>query len=184
MRAVVIGVLVAGCATTEPMRVPDLTLSGTSGPQLVLPRDLAAAKYTAFVFFAKGCGCFSAHQGRLRELANEFAPSGVRLVLVDPESGRTVDSDEHEVEARTLPAPIYLDPGAHLAKALHAEFATYVVVVDSAGKIRYRGGIDSDKSHLRGDATPYLRDALADLVAGREPKRAQTEPLGCVLETW
>jgi hypothetical protein len=185
MRALAIAlVLATGCAGQAAVRIPDVTLTATSGAPLVLPRDLAGARYTAFVFFAKGCGCFTAHQDRLRALADQFAPAGVRVVIVDPETGRTVDGDAHEAAGRTLPSPIYLDAGAHLAAALHAEFATYVVVVDAKGAVHYRGGIDSDKSHLRGDATPYLADALTDLVAGREPKRAQTEPLGCVLETW
>jgi hypothetical protein len=183
-KAILALVLAAGCAHPATMRVPDVTLSATAGPPMVLPRDLGTAKFTAFVFFAKGCGCFSAHQDRLREMSAKFAPAGVRIVFVDPETGRTATGDAQEAESRALPAAIYLDPGAQLAKALHAEFATYAVVVDAAGKVRYHGGLDSDKSHLRGDSTPYLADALTDLLAGREPRVAEAKTLGCVLETW
>ena len=84
---------------------------------------------------------------------------------------------------KSLGLPVVLDPDALLADALHAEYATYSVVLDAAGAIRYRGGIDSDKSFLRDDAIPYLRDALDDLLAGAAPRRAETEALGCVLGT-
>ena len=49
------------------------------------------------------------------------------------------------------------DPGATLAKELGAQYATYSVVLDADGRVRYHGGIDSDKNHLHDDATPYLR---------------------------
>ena len=55
------------------------------------------------------------------------------------------------------------------ADALGATFATYTVVVDSAGRVRYRGGIDSDKQWLSDGATLWLRDALDRLLAGGDP---------------
>ncbi len=173
----------AGCAAA-PMRVPAVSLPATSGPEVVLPRDLGAARFTVLVFFAKSCGCFEVHQDRLRGITERFAHDGVRLVIVDSESGRTVEGDAGIASQRALPWPIVLDRGAQLARALKAEFATYAVVLDPTGKVHYRGAIDSDKSHLRDDARSYLADALADLVAGREPATTQTEPLGCVLQTW
>ena len=79
---------------------------------------------------------------------------------------------------------MFLDPGAKLAAMLGAVYATYSVVVAADGTIEYRGGIDSDKSHLRDDRTNYLADALDDLTAGRRPRRAEAKTLGCALQTW
>ena len=68
-----------------------------------------------------------------------------------------------------------------IATAVGAESATYTVVVDRVGTIRYRGGIDSDRTHLTPDATPYLADALEDLLAGRAPRVPESRALGCAL---
>ncbi len=163
---------------------PNVALTATSGEVATYPRDLAASHFTVFVFFSKDCLCFGAHEARLRELVDKFGPHGVRFVLVDPETGRTIEGDAREVRQRNLPAPVFLDPGAKLASALGAVYATYSVVVDANGKIQYRGGIDSDKSHLRDDRTNYLADALDDLTAGRAPRRAEGKTLGCALQTW
>jgi hypothetical protein len=57
-------------------------------------------------------------------------------------------------------------------------------VLDEHARVHYRGGIDSDRTHLHEGAKPYLRDALEDLAAHREPRVAETEALGCTLETW
>jgi hypothetical protein len=163
--------------------VPQLTLTASSGEVTTLPRDLAAASFTVFVFFSQGCGCFEEHQARLRALQERFAARHVRFVIVDPEVGRTIEQDRSEAADRQLGA-IFLDPGAKLAHALGAEFATFTTVVDGNGRIRYRGGIDSDKSHLRDNATAYLANALDDLTSGREPRVAQTKALGCNLQMW
>ena len=69
-----------------------------------------------------------------------------------------------------------------MAESLGAEFASHTVVVDAAGQIRYSGGIDSDSTRLHDDAKLYLRDALDDLLAGKRPRVARSEALGCALE--
>jgi hypothetical protein len=58
------------------------------------------------------------------------------------------------------------------------------VVLDGEGRVRYRGGIDSDRTHLHEDATPFLRLALDDLLAGRPPRVAEGKTLGCSLQKW
>jgi|HubBroStandDraft_6_1064221.scaffolds.fasta_scaffold302615_3 hypothetical protein len=171
-------------ATLPTTRWPTVALASTSGEAATYPRDLAASHFTVFVFFAKDCPCFGAHEARLRELVDKFGPRGVRFVLVDSETGRTVDGDAREARQRNLPTPVFLDPGAKLANALGAVYATYSVVVDASGAIQYRGGIDSDKSHLRNDRINYLAEALDDLTAGRAPRRAEGKTLGCTLQTW
>jgi hypothetical protein len=185
--AVSLAVLVACAPATTPKPVvqwPTVALTGTSGEVATYPRDLAASPFTVFVFFSKDCLCFGAHEPRLRALVDKFSARGVRFVIVDPETGRTAEGDAREVHDRKLPAPVFLDPGARLASMLGAVYATYSVVVDSAGQIRYRGGIDADKTHLRADATPFLADALDDLTAGRSPRRAEGKTLGCALQMW
>ena len=96
----------------------------------------------------------------------------------------TAEFDAAEAARRGYPFPVLHDPGARLAWALGAEYATYAVVLDPEGRIRYHGGVDSDKGHLHDDAVPYVRNALDDLLAGRAPRVAEAKTLGCSLETW
>jgi len=55
------------------------------------------------------------------------------------------------------------------------------VVVDPAGRVVYAGGIDNERSHLTPSATPYLHDALDDILGGKPLRRAKGEALGCAL---
>ena len=102
------------------------------------------------------------------------------FLVVDPAPSATPAADAEE--SRTRGYPILLDRDGRLARAVDAEYATYSVVLDRAGRLVYRGGFDSDKSHLREDRTPFLADALDDLIAGRPVKHPETKALGCTLE--
>jgi hypothetical protein len=155
-------------------------LDGTDGaPHSIVPTDQDA--YTAVIFFSAECHVLAAHDERVRKLATEFMPRGVRFVGVDSEIGATLDRDRAEVDRRGYPFPIVLDRGGGLARTLGAEYASYVVVLDREGSVRYRGGIDSDRVRLREDRATYLSDALRDLLGGRAPRVAESKALGCAL---
>jgi hypothetical protein len=176
--------LSAGCAASRPS-LPSLQptrLSGTDGALHELPAA-AGAGFSVLVFFSVSCDCQLAHDLRLVELARRYARQGVAFFAVDSEVGSTLQGDALEARKRNYPYPILLDANARLASELGAEYATYSVVLDRRGRVRYRGGVDSDQVHLTDDATEYLRDALDDLLAGHEPRRAFGEALGCSLRT-
>lgn len=173
--------LLACAAVRAPSALPSLSLLDTAGGVTRLPDDLARSPLTVVVFYGDHCPCFRVHEARLRDLSREVLPRGVRVILVDSEISASVERDERAATERGLPA-IALDPGARLADALGADYATFSVVLDANGRVRYRGGIDSDKERLHEDATPYLRDALEDLLAGRDPRVPEGKALGCALQ--
>ena len=181
----VFALLAAGCATKPaPRSLPEsagIVLARSNGAPYDIATEVARNRFTVFVFYSEDCPCMSAHEPRLERVRAEYAPRGIDLVLVNSESGADAERDAREAKRRAYSLPLLTDPGSRLAKALNAEFATHTVVVDQRGRIRYSGGIDSDKNHLRPSATPYLRHALDDLLAGSEPRTPDREPLGCAL---
>jgi hypothetical protein len=176
----------ASCAThaaAAPI-VPSVALAGEGGAVRDAKALAGDAAFTVFVFFSPDCHCLAEHEGRLRDLDAAFRPRGVRFFMVDSEVRASVERDAEEARRRGYPFPILVDRGARLADAVGADYAAYTVVVDREGRLRYRGGIDSDRNHLRADAVPYLGDALGDLLDGREPRRTDAKTLGCALQKW
>jgi AhpC/TSA family len=173
--------LMIGCASPPAPKVATAErFAGTDGrshPLAPEPPDL----YSVVLFFSADCHVLRAHDERLRQLALDFQERRVRFVAVDSEVDATLERDRAEALQRQYSFPILLDPGGRLAGSLDAVYAGYIVVVDGSGIVRYRGGIDSDRVHLRDDATPHLRNALEDLVAGRTPRTAESKALGCAL---
>lgn len=142
------------------------------------------ARLTVLIFFSPECPSLRVHEPRLLSLFEYEHRRGVQFFMVDSEVGASTDRDVAEARNRGYPFPIFRDPGGKLADALGAEYAGYAVVLDSTARVRYHGGIDTDRTHLNDDATPYLANALDDLLADREPRVAEGKALGCSLQKW
>lgn len=161
---------------------PPPSLVGVDGSRRSLTDLTRRAPWTVVMFVSSTCPCMASHRDPLEDLAAAYAPRGVQFLAV--ESDVTITPQGLAAEAREYSMPLLRDEGARLANAFGAESATYTVVVDREGHIRYRGGFDSDRVTRHPDATPYVRDALEDLLAGRPPRRPETNALGCMLRKW
>ncbi len=166
-------------AESPPPGVGDVVLRDMHGATVPLADVIRAHKFTVVTFYAVSCPCFAAHVERLRQLVSELTPQGVGFLVVDSE--RHAKSDPRVPPQVTPELPIFRDENGALARRLGANYATESYIVDAAGHVRYRGGIDSDRKYLRSDAQPYLRQALAKLIAGTGPAFATTKALGCAL---
>jgi hypothetical protein len=163
-----LALLSLGCASA-PRPPPDASL-------------WRGSRLTVLVFFSSHCPCQKAHDWRLIELHRRYGERGVRFVLVDSEAGASAERSADEARRRGYPFSIRPDPEGHLADAFEARYATFTVIVDEAGAVRYRGGIDSDRKDLHDDARHYVASALDDLLEGREPRVAEGKSLGCALQ--
>ncbi|MGH7280313.1 MAG: redoxin family protein [Polyangiaceae bacterium] len=169
------------CASATPAAFSDSMLTRNGAP-LTAHAAANGTSETVFVFYSNHCPCVAAHIERLRALQTRFAPENVRFWFVDSEVGATTARDTDLTKSRNLPFEMLIDADGKFARATGAEYASYTLVVDSEGRIRYHGGIDSDKSHLTGDAKLYLENALQDLASGRDVRVPEGKTLGCSLE--
>src|SRR4051812_383068 len=83
------------------------------------------------------------------------------------------------------PAAFLLDPQSRIARAYGATVTPHMYIVDAAGVLVYKGGIDSIPSANPADvpkATQYVRVALDQLLAGKPVAEASTRPYGCSLK--
>lgn len=180
--SVALALFAAPAAADAPLpTLPELTLAGTDGAPHALRARAAKAKLLVVTFFDSKCPCQKAHDPRLRELYDEWHARGVELVAVDSNPGSSLEHDREEARARNYPYPILRDPGAKLADALGAEYATQTMIIDPKGRVRYRGGIDGSTVHIKPDGPFFLRDAIADLMEGRAPRDDGSRGYGCQL---
>ncbi len=168
-------------ANLSDLSVPAVSLAGTDGQTRDLKATVVKSRFTVFTFFSRKCPCVRAHDGVLRKLHSDFSAKGVQFFSVDSESGATVVTDKAEAEKHGYPMPILIDADATLAKAMEATFATTTVIVDAAGHVVYRGGIDSSKHEPDEKTKHWLRDALTALVDGNAPPVTEPKSLGCYL---
>jgi peroxiredoxin len=96
---------------------------------------------------------------------------------VDGATAKKLNADRGAAPAGTL-----LDPKGELGKLYGAQTTPHMYVIKADGTLAYKGGIDSIPSAKVDDiakAEPYVKEALAAVVAGKKVEKASTRPYGC-----
>lgn len=129
--------------------------------------------------------------GNMQAQQREAAAQGVIwLTVAASASGKqgyvTAEQANQLTETRrAAPAAVLLDPESKIAHAYGATVTPHMFIVDRAGTLVYKGGIDSIPSTDVDDvprAKQYVRAALAELLAGKPVADASTRPYGCSLK--
>jgi peroxiredoxin len=103
------------------------------------------------------------------------------------EQGHVTAAQANELTKTRNAAPtaFLLDPQSRIARAYGATVTPHMYIVDAAGLLVYRGGIDSIPSSSVSDvpkAKQYVRLALDEVLTGKPVSEASTRPYGCTLK--
>lgn len=129
--------------------------------------------------------------GGMQELQRQAAAMGaVWLSVISSPPGEQGFADGPRAndlswERNAAPAHVLLDPDQKIARLYAATVTPHMFIVDAGGRLVYAGGADSIPSTRAEDiprATPYVREALAALAAGKPITNAVTRPYGCVVK--
>ncbi|WP_406695584.1 redoxin family protein [Singulisphaera sp. Ch08] len=143
-------------------------------------------KKKAFVVVATNTTCpvVQRYLPVLAQLEKTYRDRGVQFLAlnVGPDDSIT-EMAARSVEAKTE-FPFVKDIDSACARKLGLRRTPESVVIDSQSRIRYRGRID-DQFRLTGERPQAsrhdLRDALEDILAGREVARSETSVDGCLI---
>jgi hypothetical protein len=115
-------------------------------------------------------------------MARAYKDRGVSFIGVNSNQQDSATEIQHYARKHGIDFPILKDSGNVVADQFDAIRTPEVFVIDGQGVVRYWGRIDDqyDVGIARPSATTHeLKDALEDLLAGREVRRATTEAPGC-----
>jgi peroxiredoxin len=162
--------------------VPAFTLDDTEGAAHSVPAE-PAPPATVLVVTCNHCPYVVAWNPRLRAVAEDYAPRGVRLLALSANDARRYPADSPAAMARFVrdqswPIPYLYDESQEVAAALGAQVTPHVFVLDAEHRLRYRGAPDGDHQDPAQNAR-WLRDALDAVLDGAEPDPADTRARGC-----
>src|SRR6187200_253677 len=127
---------------------PAFDLPDTEGARQSLSNG---AEVTAVVFTCNHCPYALAWHDRIADVARDYADRGVRVLAINPNDGERYPADSYEamqqrVRGENWPMPYLHDESQDVAHAYGAKTTPDVFVVDSEGRLRYRGAPDADHS--------------------------------------
>jgi peroxiredoxin len=129
--------------------------------------------------------------GNMQAQQREATAKGVTWLTVAAsapgEEGYVTASQANELtrSRNAAPTAVILDPQSKIARAYGATVTPHMYIIDAAGILVYKGGIDSIPSADTADipkATQYVRVALDQILSGKQIAEASTRPYGCSLK--
>lgn len=126
--------------------------------------------------------------GNMQALQKEFTDKGVVwLSVVSSGKGKQgymthKQANEMLQKQKAHPTALVPDPEGKLGRMYGARTTPHMFIINKRGQLAYMGAIDSIRSTLPDDvakATPYVKNVLTDLLAGRAVKLKKTKPYGC-----
>jgi peroxiredoxin len=164
---------------------PSLALPDTSGETRALPAA-GEAPATVVIWTCNHCPYALAWHDRLVAVANDYADRGVRFLAVNSNDSERYTADSPEAmrerfERESWPFPYLWDSSQEAARQWGAQTTPHLFVLDSELRRRYQGAPDADHRDPSLNAA-WLREALDAVLAGSEPPRQRTEPVGCSIK--
>jgi peroxiredoxin len=163
---------------------PHLELPDVEGRAVAL--DPGAHPASVVVFTANGCPYARAWHDRIQQVARDSAERDVPVLQIvsnddadHPED--SVDAMRQRVAAGDFAGPVLQDADQSVAQAYGATATPEVFVLDRQGVVRYHGAPDADFDDPAQDAS-WVREALEDVLAGRDVRRPTTSPAGCSIK--
>jgi peroxiredoxin len=138
------------------------------------------------IFSSNRCPTAKAYAERMNALQREYGPQGVQLLAVNANDPHLYPDESYSRMAERAADDRYtflylVDDGQHVARAYGATCTFHVFVLDRARRLRYQGRFDN--SRITANVTSHdLRNALDDVLAGRDVGVAATRPFGCSLD--
>jgi peroxiredoxin len=162
---------------------PEFKLTDTAGADW---SSADGAGAIVLVFTCNHCPYALAWHDRIAQAARDYADRGVRFLAINANDADRYPRDSYEaMQARVAsehwPMPYLHDATQEVARAYGAKTTPDVFVLDSSGRLRYRGAPDSDYDDP-GQRAVWLRDALDAVLEGREPALSESRPVGCSIK--
>ena len=175
-------VAVQGAQTpaTRPQSPTLIDLNGVQHQPLMV-RGLASV----LIFIRTDCPVSNAYAPQINRLIASYGSKAIEFYVVYPMRDLTEKEARAHVKSFGYDCPAMIDRKHELVDAVGASVTPEATVIGPDGKLIYRGRIDDwfvAVGRQRYQATTHeLRDALDAIVAGKPPKIARTDAVGCAI---
>jgi peroxiredoxin len=164
---------------------PDFSLPDTVGGTWSAS-DAGETAATVVVFTCNHCPYALAWQDRIADVARDYGERRVRVLAINANDAEryprdSFDAMKDRVARESWPMPYLHDATQEVARAYGAQVTPDVFVLDAERRLRYRGAPEGDYEDP-GEGASWLREALDAVLAGEEPARAETKPVGCSIK--
>ena len=163
----------------------EFDLLGVDGKRYML-RYFHNREIIVVIFTCNHCPYAQAYENRLIRLAKEFSAKAQFIAVNSNDAAKYPQDSFESMKIRAMekgfPFPYLHDESQETARAYGALVTPHIFVFDRGGKLAYQGGIDDNWENEKAVTKQYLKDALAELAAGRAVTRKTAPVIGCSIK--
>ena len=166
--------------------LPSFTLPDPHG-KIFDSGTLTGEKGLLVIFTCNHCPYAKAVWPRTIELANEFTPSGINTIAINPNINPDYPEDAPEVmktliETWNIPFPYLVDESQDTAREFGAECTPDIYLFDAAKALVYHGRVDDNWQDPEKVTSRELHTALTNLIHGKPIGQNQHPTIGCSIK--
>lgn len=149
------------------------------------PEEWQHRTAVVLLFISVDCPISNRYAPTINQLVKEYGPANAAFYAIQSDPDVTPAAARTHAEDYGFQFPVLLDAGQTLAGHYGVSVTPTAVVVSGKGDLLYRGRIDDravDFGQWRNFARKQdLRDAIANVVAGKTAARPFPDAVGCFL---
>lgn len=178
---VILFLSVVACANYLPTdQIKNFTLPDYNGKEHSLS-DYKNSKAIVIMFVATECPVSNAYNSRMEDLFKEYSPKGISILGINSNKAESVEDIKEHAEEKGLTFTILKDKNNVIADEFEASSTPEVYVLNGEFDILYHGRIDNSKNEAD-VVTQDLKNALDEILAGKEVTNKTTKAFGCSIK--
>ncbi|MGK9368595.1 thioredoxin family protein [Melioribacter sp. Ez-97] len=164
---------------------PDFSLEGVDGKTYSL-ENFKDKDALIVIFSCNHCPYVKAYEDRIIKIQEDYAPR-VQVVAINSNDDVNYPEDSFEemkkrAAEKKFNFPYLRDETQEVAKAYGATHTPEIFLFDKSRQLRFHGKIDDNWQDPSAVKQNYLRDALDELLAGKEISVPETFTIGCTIK--
>lgn len=165
---------------------PDFNLTGVDGKNYSL-KSFSDKQALIIIFSCNHCPYVQAYEGRIKQIQDDYRGPGVEVVAINSNEAKGYPEDSFEnMKKRATEQKfnfLYLrDEEQSVARAFDATHTPEIFLFDKQRKLAFHGKIDDNWQKPDKVQNHYLRNALDELLTGKEISVPETFTIGCTIK--
>jgi peroxiredoxin len=166
-------------------RAPDFDLPGVDGKRYSLA-TFQGKPALVVIFSCNHCPYVKDYEDRMISIQSEYLGRGVQLIAINANDEKAYSEDSFpdmvkRAKQKGFNFPYLRDESQEVVEAYGGVCTPHVFAFDGNRVLRYRGRIDDSRDSSK-VSSPDLRNALDDILQGKEVRVPDTRPFGCSIK--
>jgi peroxiredoxin len=166
--------------------LPSFNLPGTAD-KFYSSEDFREKKVLVIIFSCNHCPYVQAYEDRIKKIQSDYSGQGVTVIAINSNDDKNYpdDSLDNMIKRSKERAFNFLylrDESQDVAKAFDATHTPEIFLFNEKKKLVYHGKIDDNWKEPEKVNNKYLRNAIDEMLAGKNVSVPETFSIGCTIK--